>query len=105
LPSYSEISDTAALEARQFRGGSDGHLFLLTNAELATLGSAAGLAFVSLDNVVSPVLAGQYGLGRALRFVPRRAIEAIDRSAEKLPRSGRERCMLHTVAVFRRVRT
>jgi hypothetical protein len=102
LPSYSEISDPAALEAVQFRPGVEGHLFLLTNRELATLASEAGLTVESLENLVSPVLAGEWGLRRTFRFVPRRAIEATDRALEHVSRSTRQRLMLHTVAVLRK---
>jgi 2-polyprenyl-6-hydroxyphenyl methylase/3-demethylubiquinone-9 3-methyltransferase len=105
LPSYSEIPDPTALESMQFRGGAEGHLFLLTNAELVMLAGKAGLALVWLENVISPVLTGEYGLRRTFRFVPRRAVEAIDRSMGGLPRSWRESCMVHTVAVFRSIRT
>ena len=101
LPSYSEIEDCDALESMQFEPGAEGHLFLLTNTELASLASGAGFAVVSLENVVSPVLAGEFGLRRTFRLVPQRAVEAVDRALERLPPSTRERVMLHTVAVLR----
>jgi 2-polyprenyl-6-hydroxyphenyl methylase/3-demethylubiquinone-9 3-methyltransferase len=102
LPTYSEIADPAALDAVEFRPGADGHVFLLTNTELTTFATAAGLEVVSLENVVSPVLGGEFGLRRTFRFVPRRAVEAVDRTLERLPRSAREHWMLHTIAVFRK---
>jgi 2-polyprenyl-6-hydroxyphenyl methylase/3-demethylubiquinone-9 3-methyltransferase len=101
LPSYSEIEDHDALESMQFKPGAEGHLFLLTNTELASLASSAGFAVLSLENVVSPILAGEFGLRRTFRFVPQRALAAVDRTLERLPPSTRERTMLHTVAVLR----
>ena len=43
LPTFSEVHDLDALEARQFQPGSEGHLFLFTNDQLSELAVGAGL--------------------------------------------------------------
>src|SRR4051812_43292019 len=42
LRTYSEIQDSVALESRQFLPDADGHLFLITPAEIALLARSAG---------------------------------------------------------------
>lgn len=49
LPTYGEIKDLDALEARQFKPDADGHLFLLTPAELNELAVEAGHWFEEIS--------------------------------------------------------
>jgi 2-polyprenyl-6-hydroxyphenyl methylase/3-demethylubiquinone-9 3-methyltransferase len=101
-PTYGTLQDLSSLETQQFSLGADGHLFLLTNAELVGLAADADFEVVSLQNICSPVIGGRMHLMRgALRVLPRVVITGIDRAFECLPRSARRKLMLHTVAVFR----
>ena len=58
LPTYSEIADSAALEATQFEPDADGHLFLLTSAELRGVAEQAGLRVEQIDFYATPFITG-----------------------------------------------
>ena len=102
LPRFSDVTDRTALEAAQFQPGSEGHLFLFTNRELQTLAEDAGFRVVSIQNLITPVLAGEFGLGKFFRFLPRGFVAGCDRALAWLSFWWRRRVMLHTTAVFQR---
>jgi 2-polyprenyl-3-methyl-5-hydroxy-6-metoxy-1,4-benzoquinol methylase len=58
LSTYSEIADPVALEAKQFKPDADGHLYLLTPAELRRLSARAGLRVDQLDLYATPFITG-----------------------------------------------
>jgi 2-polyprenyl-3-methyl-5-hydroxy-6-metoxy-1,4-benzoquinol methylase len=61
LPTHSMIDDFDALESEQFKPDADGHLFLLTAAELTAIAHDAGLRVVELDLMASPFITGHCG--------------------------------------------
>lgn len=67
LPTYSQIADFTALEAKQFRPDADGHLYLYTRPEMETLLREAGFSEVNTSLAITPWLSGHCGL----RFLPR----------------------------------
>lgn len=85
LPTFSEVASFDELESRQFLPDSDGHLFLLTPAELDGLLEAAGYGSVDIFEFGAPFTNGHlkfrhlsflgaaglwYGLEKAVGFSP-----------------------------------
>ena len=58
LPTYSEIEDPRTLEASQFKPDADGHLFLLTSAELRDVARQAGFLVEQVDLFATPFITG-----------------------------------------------
>ncbi len=58
LPTYAQIEDTTSLEAAQFKPDADGHLFLITPAELREISAEAGLHVEQLELCASPFITG-----------------------------------------------
>ena len=58
LPTHSAIGDFDALESKQFRPDADGHLFLITAAELTAIAHKAGLHPIEIDLMASPFITG-----------------------------------------------
>ncbi|HSP81954.1 MAG TPA: class I SAM-dependent methyltransferase [Myxococcaceae bacterium] len=92
LPTYAQVEDFEALEARQFQPDADGHLFLYTPGELERLCREAGFEQVELELSLTPFLSGHAGL----RFLPSRpglapVYVALDRWVRRLGPLARER--------------
>jgi 2-polyprenyl-3-methyl-5-hydroxy-6-metoxy-1,4-benzoquinol methylase/glycosyltransferase involved in cell wall biosynthesis len=62
LPTFAEVDNFTRLESQQFKPDADGHLFLFTPAELATLAEVAGLKMEQLNCWGTPILTGHCGL-------------------------------------------
>jgi 2-polyprenyl-3-methyl-5-hydroxy-6-metoxy-1,4-benzoquinol methylase len=92
LPTLSEIGDPATLEARQFRPDADGHLFLITPAQLSAIAAQAGLRVEKIDLCATPFITGHcrlshlhgewmtgvcYSLEKLCRHLPRALVEKI----------------------------
>lgn len=58
LPTWSQVTDFAALESQQFKPDADGHLFLITPEELAQLATEAGFSVERLSVWGSPFITG-----------------------------------------------
>lgn len=58
LPTYSEINDREVLEEKQFKPDADGHLFLLTTAELLSLAREVGLSVEDVRRYGTPLVTG-----------------------------------------------
>lgn len=103
LPTYSQIPDPSSLEALQFKPDADGHLFLLTPAELAGLAEAAGLRVEQLVSWGCPVLSG--GMGLRLAACPQMIGVAyrVEQWLQRLPRRVREKSCAALSVVLRRV--
>lgn len=61
LPTHSMVEDFAALESAQFKPDADGHLFLITPAELTAIAHQAGLRPLEIDLMAIPVITGHCG--------------------------------------------
>ncbi len=79
LPTLSAVRDRAALEQKQFKPDADGHLFLLTKAELTAAASAAGLRVVEHAFFNSPWMTGRLRFRHGARLLPVSARRALDR--------------------------
>lgn len=85
LPSFSDFTDTSAFESAQFKPDSDGHIFLLSPAEIEAIGKAAGLRVEQLLLCTSPLTNGHMKMSAALRILPRSVVDALERAVTKLP--------------------
>jgi len=79
LPTLWEILDRDALAARQFQPDADGHLFLLTGAELRQLTRDAGLTVIEYRLFATPWVTGRLWFRHAARFLPVAARRWLDR--------------------------
>ena len=91
LPTYTEIEDFSALESKQFKPDADGHLFLITPAEICELAVEAGLRVERLSLWGTPVLTGHSRFRvLASKFLTRPYFLA-ERAAQLLPHAVKER--------------
>ncbi len=58
LPTLSEIENYSSLESRQFQPDAEGHLFLITPAELSELATHAGLRVEKIELYATPFITG-----------------------------------------------
>ena len=100
LPSFSQVSDPAELEQRQFKPDADGHLFLLTPAELRALGHAAGFAEIAISFAGSPFITGHSGFRTLRALKQRRAMWWAERGVLAMPAAVRERACFLLIAVL-----
>ena len=101
LPTYREVQDFGELEARQFQPDADGHLFLLTPAELCGLAASVGLKVERLTVWGTPVLSGHAGL-RYLAGLPLvRAAYLTEVLMQRLPPAARTRACAALLATLR----
>lgn len=70
LPTLASIKDRTELETRQFQPDADGHLFLVTKAELFGLVHRAGLTVKRHQFLCTPWVTGHLGFRHMSRFVP-----------------------------------
>jgi 2-polyprenyl-6-hydroxyphenyl methylase/3-demethylubiquinone-9 3-methyltransferase len=61
LPTFSEITDVAALESKQFKPDADGHLFLITPDEMREIALQSGLRVEHLEVWGTPLITGHCG--------------------------------------------
>ena len=101
LPTWADIDDFKALEANQFKPDADGHLFLLTPAEMAALGRRAGFELHRLTVWGSPFLTGNAGFGRfsSRAFAPLWNLG--ERCVQRLPSALRSRLCTAISVVYR----
>jgi 2-polyprenyl-6-hydroxyphenyl methylase/3-demethylubiquinone-9 3-methyltransferase len=102
LPRFDRCPDPSVFESVQFRPDSDGHIFLLHLDELRALARKAGLQLVTHEIITNPLTGGRLRLGSFLPFVPRRAVDALERLTRTLPDRLASRLMTTTVALLRR---
>ncbi|MGD9750841.1 MAG: class I SAM-dependent methyltransferase [Acidimicrobiia bacterium] len=102
LPTFSQIADPTLLESEQFKPNADGHLFLLTAAELEQMARAAGLHVERIDFCQTYAAhAVERVWARSLRReLVQRLMRGLDRQLLRLP-LARERLAVQLVAVFR----
>lgn len=101
LPTYRDVQDFDDLEARQFQPDADGHLFLLTPAELTEMAVSEGLKVERLAVWGTPMLSGH----AALRYLAGRpfvrAAYVTEILAQRLPPAGRARMCAGLSATLR----
>lgn len=84
LPTYSQIGDFTALERNQFKPDADGHLFLITPAELRQIASQAGLEVRRLLLWGTPFISGESGMRLLGGILPPRVCYALERLSQNL---------------------
>jgi 2-polyprenyl-6-hydroxyphenyl methylase/3-demethylubiquinone-9 3-methyltransferase len=91
LPTYSQVEDFTLLESQQFKPDADGHLFLITPAEMCQLAREVDMTIERMDLWATPILTGHAGF----RFLSARAALRVhynlERICQHLPFSARER--------------
>jgi SAM-dependent methyltransferase len=102
LPTYSQITDFAALESKQFLPDADGHLYLYTPFELRDVIERAGLRDVAITLSTSPFIGGQM----KVRHLPQTdwlfdAYYGIERAIVRVPQLA-ERLCVHLAATARK---
>jgi len=100
LPTHSEIKDFSALESQQFKPDADGHLFLITPAEMRTLAAAAGLALERMTLWGTPPITGHLHLSRLASKSACWACYHLERLCQKLPFAFKERVCVNFSAVL-----
>jgi 2-polyprenyl-3-methyl-5-hydroxy-6-metoxy-1,4-benzoquinol methylase len=105
LPTYAQIKDFSELETQQFKPDADGHLFLVTPAELRSIAAEAGLRLAQVDLWGTPLLTGHGALRVfssrvAARAGMARICFALERFAQRLPARARERLCFSIFAVL-----
>ena len=61
LQTYAQVEDFTALESKQFKPDADGHLFLITPAEMKQIALQAGLDVQRLSVWGTPFISGEFG--------------------------------------------
>lgn len=101
LPTHHEVQDFGELEARQFQPDADGHLFLLTPAELCELAAAVGMSVERLAVWGTPMLSGHAAF-RLLAGLPLvSAAYATEVLTQRLPSAWRARVCVALSATLR----
>ena len=84
LQTHSQVEDFAALESLQFKPDADGHLFLITPAEMRQITSQAGFDVHRLLVWGTPFISGQSGLRVLSKILPAPLCYALERLCQRL---------------------
>ena len=102
FPRFSDCVNPSQFETQQFKPNSDGHIFLLHQDEIRTLGNNAGLEVVKQTVFTNSLTNGHTGFYRVLPFLPTRLVEVIEYLTEQLPFAVRRRIHNGTGVLFHR---
>jgi SAM-dependent methyltransferase len=91
LPTWSQISDFNALEKEQFKPDADGHLFLITPAEMCLLAAKVGVAVERVDLWGTPFITGHRGLRHFSQKRASRLCFGLERLCQRLPYETRQK--------------
>jgi 2-polyprenyl-3-methyl-5-hydroxy-6-metoxy-1,4-benzoquinol methylase len=100
LPTYADIEDPHALEVRQFKPDADGHLFLLTPAELNGLAAQVGLRVEEAVLSATPFITGHLKLSCLRGPAMARLCYWSERICQELPWRLKERLCFSLSAVL-----
>jgi 2-polyprenyl-3-methyl-5-hydroxy-6-metoxy-1,4-benzoquinol methylase len=100
LPTWSEVTDFDLLEDRQFKPDADGHLFLITPAELSEVAERSGLKVMSMGVWGSPLLTGHCKLSPLSSVWWTLPAYKVETWTQRLPRKLRERVCFSLIAVM-----
>ena len=84
LQTYSQVEDFTVLEREQFKPDADGHLFLITPAEIRQIASKAGLDVKRLLVWGTPFISGGSGFGILSKILPTQACYDLERLSQRL---------------------
>ena len=101
LPTLCEIENSSSRETRQFRPDAEGHLFLITPAELRELATRAGLRVDVIELYATPFITGHGGLSlmRGRRMIS--VCYSLDSLSRRLPIRLREKVCFAMSALLR----
>jgi 2-polyprenyl-3-methyl-5-hydroxy-6-metoxy-1,4-benzoquinol methylase len=102
LPTHSEIQDFTALEQQQFKPDDDGHLFLITPEEMASLAQEAGFAVQRLVLWGTPAVTGHVRLSMMSTPAVCWGCYQLERLTQSFPFSFREKACFSLFAVLTR---
>jgi 2-polyprenyl-3-methyl-5-hydroxy-6-metoxy-1,4-benzoquinol methylase len=101
LPTYAEIEDPSVLEARQFKPDADGHLFLMTTAEMHDIAAQAGLIVEEIVLCATPFITGHCRLslfrGRSVAHL----CYSLEKFCQRLPSALKEKLCFSMSVVLR----
>ena len=101
LPTFSEITDFAALERAQFKPDADGHLYLITATELGQIATAAGFEVEKLVTWGTPFISGSVGMHKFSSLFPLKIWYGLELASQKLPEAILNRWANSLSAVLR----
>jgi 2-polyprenyl-3-methyl-5-hydroxy-6-metoxy-1,4-benzoquinol methylase len=100
LPTHAQIQDFAALEQKQFKPDSDGHLFLITPKEMEDLAQQAGLNVERLVLWGTPVVTGHARFAMLSTPAVCWGCYQLERLSQSLPFSFKEKACFNFAAIL-----
>jgi 2-polyprenyl-3-methyl-5-hydroxy-6-metoxy-1,4-benzoquinol methylase len=100
LPTHAQIQDFAALEQKQFKPDSDGHLFLITPKEMENLAQQAGLNVERLVLWGTPVVTGHARFAMLSTPAVCWGCYQLERLSQSLPFSFKEKACFNFAAIL-----
>jgi 2-polyprenyl-3-methyl-5-hydroxy-6-metoxy-1,4-benzoquinol methylase len=85
LPTFGQVTDRAALVAKQFKPDGDGHLFLFAQGDLAALLEASGFHLREHHYYGTPWLTGRLGFRHWTGWMPPRWRNGLDQFTLRVP--------------------
>jgi 2-polyprenyl-6-hydroxyphenyl methylase/3-demethylubiquinone-9 3-methyltransferase len=102
LPRFSECPDPSIYESVQFKPNSDGHIFLLHEDEIKTLGANAGLEIVETFICNNVLTSGHRGTHLLLKVLPEKFVMSVEKLTQNLPQSLRRKINASVSVVYRK---
>jgi len=100
LPTHSQIQDFTALEKQQFKPDDDGHLFLITPGEMASLAQQAGFEVERMVLWGTPAVTGHVRLSLMSTPAACWGCYQLERLTQSLPLSFREKACFSLFTVL-----
>jgi 2-polyprenyl-3-methyl-5-hydroxy-6-metoxy-1,4-benzoquinol methylase len=102
LPKFSDCPDTSVFEADQFKPDSDGHIFLLHPSEIIEMTTQSKLHLHTLSLANNPLSGGHLKLSYLLRVLPKRFVDLVEATTQRLPAPMSERLHATTIIICQR---
>jgi len=100
LPKFSECPDPSVYESIQFKPNADGHIFLLHPDEVEVLANQASLYLDHLVLFTNSLTNGHVKTEALLKVLPKIMVHGLERLTDSLPRSVKEKLLVHMAARF-----
>ena len=84
VQTYSQVEDFTVLESEQFKPDANGHLFLITPAEIRQIASQAGLDVQRLLVWGTPFISGESGFRILSKILPTQLCYVLERLSQRL---------------------
>ena len=102
LPRFSDFPDPSIFESVQFQPNSDGHIFLLYEDEMRSLGEKAGLRMIDYRQFTNPLSAGHIKLRHLHKVIPQAVMNFQEILSRKLPARLVATLMTSSLAIYRK---